>query len=53
MKTDPEIIDIIFTILVAIFLIAGFIGCAAIGGEHLNDHINDKYKKDNEKEKKV
>ena len=39
-------IDIIFTILAAIFLIAGFIGCIAIVGKHLNDHINDKYKKD-------
>ena len=41
---NSNIADIIITILVAIFLIAGFIGCAAVGGEHLNDHINDKYK---------
>ena len=53
MEQDYELLDIIITILVAIFLIAGFIGCAAIGGEHLNDHINDKYNKDNEKEKEV
>ena len=44
MEQDYELLDIIITILVAIFLIAGFIGCAAVGGEHLNDHINDKYK---------
>ena len=50
---NSNIADTIITILVAIFLIAGFIGCAAIGGEHLNGHINDKYKKDNEKEKEV
>ena len=53
MEQDYELLDIIITILVAIFLIAGFIGCAAVGGEHLNDHINDKYNKDNEKEKEV
>ena len=41
---NSNIADTIITILVAIFLIAGFIGCIAIGGEHLNGHINDKYK---------
>ena len=50
---NSNIADTIITILVAIFLIAGFIGCIAVGGEHLNDHINDKYNKDNEKEKEV
>ena len=49
---NSNIADTIITILVAIFLIAGFIGCIAIGGEHLNGHINDKYKDKEDDNKK-
>lgn len=42
---NENIAEIIVHVLVGIFLIGGFIGCLFVGGEHINDHVNDKYKK--------